>query len=215
VRETSLFYLVVALRLACFALFWLTVPLLLAARGRFKVPWWLVVTSATVLGWIFTNGAVFLQHRVIDEALRRQSICYNDAIQQDQKTTVIPKGDGVVETEVEGPCGGLGDFLLNSYRPFRALLYGPLFLLCCSLPYWLIVVRRTSPGTKRQVALLAVAVFVIEWAGIFRQCIRPGYFDQVCANADSYIWPPLTIAAAAIVSWVLTTQLLQRFGRRI
>jgi hypothetical protein len=64
-------------------------------------------------------------------------------------------------------------------------------LLCCSLPYWLIVVRRASPGTKRQVALLAVAVFVIEWAAIFSECIRPGYFDQVCAN-----------------------QLLQRFGRR-
>ncbi len=206
-------YLALALRLACFAFFWLGAPVLLAARARFHVPWWFVIASATVLGWILTNGAVFFQHRVIDEALRRESSCFNDLIHQDQKGTGVLRGDGMVETEVENPCGG-GDFLVDRYKPFKGLLYGPLYLLCCSLPYWLIVRRRASTGTKRQIALLGVAVLVIEWAAIVGECIRPGYFDQMCENADPYLWPPLTIAAAAIVSWVVTTQLLQCIGRR-
>jgi hypothetical protein len=200
--------------------FWLGVPLLLAARARFKVPWWFVIASATVLGWTLTNGAVFFQHRVADGAHRRESICLDDAIHREPKGTVVLKGQGVTETEVENRCG-VGDLLLDSYKPFMGLLYGPLYLLCCSPPYWLIVVRRASPGTTRQVVFLGGALLVIGWAALLGECaaifgerIRPGNYDQMCNNVDPYIWLPLTIAAAFIVSWVVITQLLQRFGWR-
>jgi hypothetical protein len=198
------------LQLACAALFCLAVPLLLAVRAvRSNVPWWFVIASATALGWILTNAAVYLQHRAVDESIRQERICIDDAIHGNQGVAVV-NGN---EPTIDNPCG-LGVWFQENYTPFAGLFYGPLYLLCCSLPYWLIVVRRPSPGPTLQVALLAVAALVIEWAAIAGECIRPGYYDQVCTNADPYIWPPLTVAAAFLVSWVVTTQLLQRFGRR-
>ena len=57
-----------ALRLACVALFWLSVPLLLVYRGlRSDIPWIFVIVSATVLGWILSNASVFFQHAAVDE----------------------------------------------------------------------------------------------------------------------------------------------------
>jgi hypothetical protein len=101
------------------------------------------------------------------------------------------------------------------------LLYDPLYLLCCSLPYWLIVVRRAPRGSTLKVTLMTIALLVVEWAAILGECtaifgerIRPGYHDQMCNNVDPYIWLPLTIAATFLVSWIVTTQVLQRFGRR-
>jgi hypothetical protein len=202
-------YLVITLRLACFVSFWLGVPLLLAVRARSKLPWWLVTASVMILGWVFTNGAVFFQHRVADEADRRASRCFDNAIHGDQNVTVL-KGDGIAETVVENPCG-VGDLLLDSYKPFKGLLYGPLYLLCCSLPYWLIVVRRASRGRIREIVSIAVAVFVIEWATIFVKCFV--YEDQMCSQVDPYVLSSLTIAAASLVSWVIAVRIPRRFGR--
>jgi hypothetical protein len=121
---------------------------------------------------------------------------------------------------VENPCG-IGEWLRENYKPWAGLIYGPLYLLCCSLPYWLIVVRRPSLRLRRQVALLAVALLVMEWISIFGKCTAvfgertfPGPYDQLCNNVDQYIWPPATIVAAFVVSWVVTTQVLQRLGRK-
>jgi len=196
---------------------------LLAARARSRVPWWFVIASATVLGWALTNGAVFFQHRVVDESHRQDLLCFDNAAHENKdksKDAGVPVGNGVYETRVDNPCGN-GDLLVDSYIPFMGLLYGPLYLLCCSLFYWLIVVRRASRGQTRQVVLLAVAVLVIEWAAIVGECTavfgersRPVYFDQMCNRVDLYISLPLTIAAGFLTSWIVTTQVLQRFGRR-
>jgi hypothetical protein len=57
-----------ALQFACVALFWLSVPWLLVYRGlRSDIPWVFVIVSATALGWILSNAAVFFQHAAIDE----------------------------------------------------------------------------------------------------------------------------------------------------
>lgn len=101
-----------------------------------------------------------------------------------------------------------------SYKPFTGLVYGPFYLLCCALPYWLIFGRQSSAGGTIPIALLAMAVLVIEWAAIVGDAIRRGYLDNMLRNADPFIWPPVTIAAAFLLSWVLTT-VLQRSGRRI
>jgi len=70
-------------------------------------------------------------------------------------------------------------------------------------------------------ALLAVGILVAEWAAILRNCTAafgertfPGPYDQLCSNVDQYTWPPATILAAFLVSWVVITQVLQRFGRQ-
>ena len=47
------------------------------------------------------------------------------------------------ETVIDNPCG-LGDWIFDRYKPIAGLLYGPPYLLCCLLPYWLIVGRRRS-----------------------------------------------------------------------
>ena len=138
----------------------------------------------------------------------------------ENKGVAVVNADGMTETVVENPCG-IGEWLREQYKPWAGLLYGPLYLLCCSLPYWLIVVRRVSLRLRRQVGLLAVALLVIEWVSIFGECTAvfgerpfPGPYDQMRNNVDQYIWPPATIFAAFVISWVFTTQVLQRFGRR-
>src|ERR1700722_20099730 len=200
------------LQFACIALFCLAVPLLLAYRAvRSDVPWWFVIASATAVGWILSNADVFFQHRVDDESVWQSRSCSSDAIQEN-RTPVITE-NGMHETFVENPCG-TNDRMVAQYGPVLGLLYGPLYLVCCSLPYWLIVGRRSSRGLTRKIALLAGAALAIEWAAIVGECSRPGYLGGMCRNADPYIWPPFTVAAAFIVSWVVTTQLLPRFGRR-
>jgi hypothetical protein len=126
----------------------------------------------------------------------------------------------MTETVVENPCG-IGEWLRENYKPWVGVFYGPLYLLCCSLPYWLIVVRRVPLRLRRQMALLAVGLLVIEWLSIFGECTAvfgersfPGPYDQLCSNLDQYTWPPATIFAAFVISWIFTTQVLQRFGRR-
>jgi hypothetical protein len=119
------------------AFFGLAVPLLLIARVRSNVPWWFVIASATALGWIFANAAVFFQHRAVDEGDRQERLCFDEAIHGNQGGAAL-NGN---ETVIENPCG-LGDSLRENYKPFAGLLYGPLYLLSCLLPYWLIVRRR-------------------------------------------------------------------------
>jgi hypothetical protein len=173
-------------------------------RVRFTFPWWIVISSATALGWILVNAAIFFQHRAIDEDIRQESVCMKES------KPIISANGGM--TESVNPCG-LGDWAEDSYKPLAGLIYGPLYLLCCSLPYWLIFGRRSSPGLTRRIAWLAVAALVIEWAAIVGDCIRPGYLGGMCTNADPYIGPPATISAALIISWVVATQLIQRFTR--
>lgn len=210
----------VALQFACVALFWASVPLLLAYRAvRPDVPWVFVVVAATALGWILSNASVFFQHAAIDEERMEELACFA-APYDENKSVAVVNAKGITETTVENPCG-IGDWLRENYEPWVGLLYGPLYLLCCALPYWLIVIRRVSRGLTRQLALAAVGLLVIEWAAIFGECTavfgeRPdsGSYDQMCNYVDPYTSPPLTIAAAFLISWIIATQVLQRFGRR-
>jgi hypothetical protein len=205
-----------ALRFACIALFVLTVPLLLVARVRSAVPWWFVIASATAAGWILTNAAVFFQHAAIDKERIEELACSAKPINGDNDVTIASGG----ETIVENPCG-IGEWIRDRYKPFVGLLYGPLYLLCCSLPYCLIVARRTPTRLTRQVVLLTFAVFAVEWAVILGECtgifggrISFRYLDLVCWNVDPYSWLPLTMAAAFLVGWIVATRVLHRFGRR-
>ena len=209
-----------ALRLACVALFWLSVPLLLVYRGlRSDIPWVFVVVSATVLGWILSNASVFFQHAAVDEERMEERACFT-APHVENKGVVVVNVDGTVETVVENPCG-IGEWIREQYKPWAGLFYGPLYLLCCALPCWLIVVRRLSLKVGRQMVLLAVGILAVEWTAILGNCtavfgerIRPGYIDQICDNVDTYTGLPLTIATAFLASWLVTAQVLQRFGRQ-
>lgn len=210
----------IALELACVALFWASVPLLLVYRSlRSDIPWVFVIVAVTALGWILVNASVFFQHAAIDEERMEERACFTAPHDENNGVAVV-NADGMTETVVENPCG-IGEWAPKNYKPWAGFLYGPLYLLCCSLPYWLIVVRRVSLKVGRQVALLAVALLVIEWASILGECTAvfgertfPGPYYQLCNNVDQYTWPPATIIAAFLVSWVITTQVLQRFGRR-
>jgi hypothetical protein len=183
---------------------------LLSARVRSKVPMWLIIAAAMALGWMLTNGAVFLEHRAAREADRLEMMCFDHAMNQTHEAPVVI-GKGAVETSVvENPCG-IGDRILPTYKPFLGLIYGPVYLLCCALPYWLIVARRVSLGPIWRIAVLSIGALAIEWTAIVSSCF--GYNAQICTKADPYLWPPLTIAAASLVSWVLTTQVIRRFGR--
>jgi hypothetical protein len=208
------------LQFACVALFWLSVPLLLVYRARRSdIPWVFVIVSATALGWIFSNASVFFQHAAIDEQRLDERAC-STAPYVENKGVAVVNADGMTETVVENPCG-IGEWLREQYKPCAGLFYGPLYLLCCSLPFWLIVVRRPPLKVGRQMALLAVGILLVEWAAILGNCTAvfgertfPGPYDQLCNNVDQYTWPPATIFAAFLVSWVVTTQVLQRFGRQ-
>ena len=121
-------------------------------------------------------------------------------------------------------CDDHGQFAKHpvpAAEPIRAVCALQDFLLCCSLPYWLIVVRRPALRLRRQMVLLAVGALVVEWAAIFGNCTAvfgegtfPGPYDRLCNNLDQYTWPPATILAAFLVSWVVTTQVLRRFRRQ-
>jgi hypothetical protein len=136
-------YLYPALQFACVAFFVLAVPLLLVARVRSNVPWWFVIASATAVGWIFANASVFIQHVAVDEDHMKQIACF--AHPPDHGSVSVVNG----ETAIDNPCW-LGDWILDSYKPIAGLLYGPPYLLCCLLPYWLIVGRRSRLVGLRQ-----------------------------------------------------------------
>jgi hypothetical protein len=121
------------LQLACIALFLLGLPLLLAARVRSNVPWWFVIASATALGWIFANASVFLQHAAIDEERMEELACFADPDRGNKDVSVVTE-NGMTETVVDNPCG-IGEWLRENYKPLMGLLYGPLYLVCCSLPH--------------------------------------------------------------------------------
>lgn len=209
-----------ALRLACSALFWLSVPLLLVYRGlRSDIPWVFVIVSATALGWILSNASVFFQHAAVDEERMEELSCFT-ALYVESKGVAVVKADGMTETVVENPCG-IGEWIRENYKPWAGVFYGPLYLLCCSLPYWLVVVRRPMPGPRRQMVLLAVGILVAEWAVILGRCtavfgerFSPDAYWSLCDDIDLHIGLPLTIAAAFLASWLVAAQVLQRFGRR-
>jgi hypothetical protein len=186
---------------------------------RPDIPWVFVIVSATALGWILSNASVFFQHAAIDEERMEELACFA-APHDENKGVAVVNANGTTETVVENPCG-IGDWIRENYKPWAGVLYGPLYLLCCSLPYSLIFVRRPSLKVGRQMVLLAVGILVVEWAAILRNCtavfgerIRPGYMDQICNNVDPQIGLPLTIATAFFASWLVTAQVSQRFGRQ-
>jgi hypothetical protein len=207
----------IALKLACIVLFWASVPLILAYRSRRSdVPWAFVIVSATVLGWILSNASVFLQHAAIDEERLEELACFTSPHDVNKGAAVIGP-DGTTETIVENPCG-IGDWFRDEYKPWLGLLYGPVYLLCCALPYWLLIVRRPSTGLKRQIVLLAVGAFVIEWTAILGQRTAD-FLGSVNLDTlwllrdylDPHLWVPLTIAVAFLVAWGVNAQVLQRF----
>jgi hypothetical protein len=132
-----------ALQFACVAVFVLAVPLLLVARVRSNVPWWFVIASATAVGWIFANAFVFIQHVAVDEDRMDEIACFANPPNHGNVSVV----NG--ETVIENPCV-LGDWILDRYKPIAGLLYGPPYLMCCLLPYWLIVRRRSRLVGLRQ-----------------------------------------------------------------
>jgi hypothetical protein len=125
-------------------------------------------------------------------------------------------GNGTTETTIENPCG-IGDWIRDEYQPWLGLLYGPVYLLCCALPYWLLIERRPSINVKRQIILLAVGTFVIEWAVILRQhaadllaSINLDILWPLRQYIDARLWVPLTIAIAFLVAWGISAQMFQR-----
>ena len=69
-------------------------------------------------------------------------------------------------------------------------------------------------NTFKNFAIQAVAALVIEWAATVGECILPMHFGQVCRMTDPYVYPPVTIALAFLLSWIIATQVLERFDRR-
>jgi hypothetical protein len=199
---------------------WASVPLILAYRGRRSdVPWILIFVSATALGWILSNASVFLQHAEIDEQRIEERVCFN-APEEGPEAVPVVTANGTTETIVENPCG-IGDWIRDEYRPWLGLLYGPVYLFCCALPYWLLIVRRPSTGLKRQIVLLAVGVFVIEWTAILGQrttdflgSVNLDTLWSLRDYLDPHLWVPLTIAVAFLVAWGVNAQVLQRFKHR-
>jgi hypothetical protein len=216
VRNKSVY---LTLHLACVALFWLSVPLLLVYRARRPdVPWVFVIVAATALGWILSNASVFFQHAAIDEERLEELACFT-APHDENKGVEVVNQNGMTETVVENPCG-IGEWLSDKYKPWLGILYGPLYLLCCALPYWLLVVRRPSPRLRRQIVLLAAAILVIEWTAILGkgtnvlvERANPEFYWSLRDYLDPHIWLPLTIPIAFLASWLVTAQVLQRFGR--
>lgn len=198
-----------ALILACVVFFWAAVPLLLMARARLNAPWWFVIAAATGAGWMLANAAVFFQQAGTDEERVEELACFEHPESAANNPEVLSEN----ETEVVNPCG-IGDWIPAHYKPVRGLLYGPLYLVGCALPYWLIFGRRSAPGLTRRIVWLAVAALVIEWAATVGECIHPLLFGQVCPMTDPYVYPPVTIALAFLLSWIIATQVLERFDRR-
>lgn len=209
-----------ALQFSCVALFWTSVPLILAYRARRPdVPWVFVIVAVTALGWILSNASVFFQHAAIDEERLEELACFTTPHDENKSVSVV-NANGMTETVVENPCG-IGEWIRDRYKPWAGLFYGPLYLLCCVLPYWLIVVRRPSRDIRRQMVLLAVGVLVVEWAAILSKCtavfgerFSPDSYWSLCYYIDPHVGLPLTIAVAFFASWLVTAQLLQRFGRQ-
>ena len=205
------------LRMACVAIFWLSVPMLLVYRARRSdIPWVFVIVSATALGWILSNASVFLQHAEIDEQRIEERVCF-DAPEQGPESVPVMTANGMNETIVENPCG-IGDWIRDEFKPWLGLLYGPVSLLCGALPYWLLIARRPSLKLKRQIALVAVGVFLIEWTAILGQraadflgSVNLDTLWSLRDYLDPYLWVPLTIAVAFLVAWGVKAQVLQRF----
>jgi hypothetical protein len=138
IRRNSVY---LTLQFACVALFWLSVSLLLVYRGlRSDIPWVFVIVSATALGWILSNAAVFFQHAAIDEQRMEEKACFTAPPDYRSNGASVVNENGMTETIVENPCG-IGDWIREKYKPWAGLVYGPLYLLCCSLPYRLIPAR--------------------------------------------------------------------------
>ncbi len=201
-------YLQLVLGIAFVACLWLGVPALLVARAKKpNLPWWVVVVSAVVIGWIAANGNVLVQHLAIDETRRLEELCFSNP--SPVKPHEVIAADGTSETVVDNPCG-IGEWIVPRYEPTKGLLYGPLYLLVCSLPYWLIMARRSAPGLTRQIVWLAAATFLVEWTAITSFLARGSHFGEGY-EMDPYIWPPLTVPVALFTAWLVVTQLIQRF----
>ena len=201
-------YLLLVLGIAVVASLWLGVPALLVARAKKpNLPWWVIVVSAVVIGWIVANGNVLVQHLAIDESRRLEELCFNNP--PPVKPHEVIAADGTSETVVDNPCG-IGVWIVPRYQPSKGLLYGPLYLLVCSFPYWLILARRSAPGLTRQIVWLAAATFLVEWTAITSVLARGGHFGEGY-EMDPYIWPPLTVPVAFFIAWLVVTQLIRRF----
>jgi hypothetical protein len=196
-----------ALRLVSVALFWLSVPLLLVYRGlRSDIPWVFIIVSATALGWILSNASVFFQHAAMDQDRIEERACFSDPPDTSNSTELVDK-NGVTETIVENPCA-LGDWISDSYKPWLGLLYGPVYLLCCALPYWLLIVRRPSTGLRRQIAILG------QRAADVLGSVNLDTLWSLRDYLDPHLWVPLAIAVAFLVAWGVNAQVLQRFKHR-
>ena len=102
----------------------------------------------------------------------------------------------------------------QSYKPIIGLAYGPLYLLYCALPYWLVVGRRSSTGMTPQIVWLSAAALLLEWTAIAGAMRRGGYPEQFLRHSSAYVVPPVTIALAVLIGWLVATHVLKRFETR-
>ena len=202
-------YLLLLLSIACAASFWLGVPGLLFLRSnKTSLSWWFVAGAALAVGWIVANGSVLIQHLAVDESRRQEKLCFLNPPPVEPITVI--NENGVRELTIENPCG-IGEFWVEGYKPIEGLLYGPLYLACCALPYWLIVARRSAPGLTRQIFWLAAAACLIEWAAIIGYLASGGRFGFTF-ELDLLDLPPLTLPVGFLVAWLVVTQIIWRFN---
>jgi hypothetical protein len=191
-------------QIVCVVVFWVGMPLLLAARVRRpSMSWWLVIALATALGWLAVNAAIYGQHRAIAAQIEQDGIAAQNALNE---THAVFNGREMI---VENPYP-FRDYIVLSYRPLGGLAYGGLYLLACALPYWLMAVRRRITGARTSFALMAVGVFAIQWTLILGDISRRGIHSIDVVLLDPFLSPPMTISIALVTSWILVTQVIQR-----
>jgi hypothetical protein len=201
------------LQFACVVIFCLSVPFGIYIRAtRPEVPLWLIVVVPVALGWLLVNAHALFEHLEVDEDKHEVAACFQHPADFEIKQQPMPtiSEGGMRETVVENPCP-LVDYFWESYQPVRGLIYGPLYLFWCALPYWLLVARKSAPGLTIQIAAIGVATLAIEWAAIGSAGIRTVELDYTLGSRGPFLWPPMTVAIALIVSWIVTTQVIQKY----
>lgn len=192
-------------QIVCVVIFWVGVPLLLAARVRRpSLSWWLVIALATALGWLTVNGAIYGQHRAVAAQIEQNRINAQNTLNEAHAAVFNGR-----EMIVDNPYP-LVDYFVLSYRPLEGLAYGGLYLLACALPYWLIAVRRRITCARTSFAFIAVGVFAIQWTLILADINRRGFHGIDVVLLDPFLSPPMTISIALVTSWILVTQIIQR-----
>jgi hypothetical protein len=200
----------VALMLVCTALFWLLGPALFWVRVRYKLPWWRVLVLATAIGWLLVNGSVFFQQLELDAQRARDAAEMSNCSMSHSQST-----PGDPDEAVYGNKGcWIYEYYSSPYQPLPGLLYGPLYILLGALPYWLVVVRRSSSVSTRRTLLLAMGVLLIEGVVLLDHYADHGGIVLINWTMGIFSIPALALVVAVLSAWLIDTQVIQRFGQR-